>query len=148
MFAIQGFPCLGDSMEPSRVSSVALERLFAIVLSILHGDRFCWADLCTDGIAHIPTAIAFNSHFHRRRRINDPKRARHDAHPAGDTSRLVDVNQSCLGIPAHGSIGAGLQARSTLAMSALKGEGFPFHVDPRGGPGVFMNCLVKFLRYG
>ena len=33
-------------------------------------------------------------------------------------------------------------------MSAMKGEGFPFHKDPRGGPGVFMNRLVKFLRYG
>jgi hypothetical protein len=121
--------------EPSLVIPFSLERLFVIVLSFLHGDRFCRADLCADGIAHAPTAIALNGHFHCGRGIDDPERADHDTHPAGDTGRLVDVNQSGLGIPAHGSIGAGLQARSALAMSALEGKGFPLHKHPGAGLG-------------
>jgi hypothetical protein len=135
-------------MKRSFVIFVSLESLFAIVLSFFYRDRLGRADLCTDGIALISTAIALDSHFHRGRGVDDPERADHDTHPAGDTGRLMDVNQPALRVPAHGSIGAGLQARSVLAMPALEGKGFPFHIDPRDRPGVFVYRLVKFLRYG
>jgi hypothetical protein len=138
----------GGSMKRSFVIFVSLESLFAIVLSFFYRDRLGRADLCTDGIAHISTAIALDSHFHRGRGVDDPERADHDTHPAGDTGRFMNVNHAGLRIPAHGSIGAGFQAWSVLAVSALEGEGFSFHINTRDRPGVFMNRLGKFLRYG
>jgi len=66
----------------------------------------------------------------------------------GDTGRLVDVNQSGLGsLRQWFHWGRPPGTERALAMPALKGRRVPLHEHPGGGLGVFMNRLVKFLRY-
>jgi hypothetical protein len=116
-----------------------------IVLPFLETDGLCGADLGADGVPHIPAPIAFDCHFHRRRRVDNSKRAYHDTHPAGNASRLVNIDQSCLRISAHRSIGTGLDAGGVLTMPTLESKVLPLHVDSGNRMGFFLDGLIKFF---
>jgi len=98
-------------------------------------------------MTHILASIAFDGNLHCSRGINNSKGANHDAHPTGNTGWFVHINQPRLGVPSHGSIGAGLNARGFLAMAALESKIFPLDINPWYRLRFFMDGLIKFFGY-
>jgi len=57
----------------------------------------------------------------------------------------MDINQSCLRISPHSSIGACLNAGRLITVPALEGELFSFHINPWDRLRLFMDGLVEFF---
>ena len=105
-------------------------KYFAIILARFKRYGLGRAYFRANRVPHVPAAIAFDRHLISRRGIDDPKGANHHAHPARNTCRFMNVYQSRLLIPPHGSIGARVQAGCFHAMPALQGKLFPLHIHP------------------
>jgi hypothetical protein len=80
-------------------------------------------------------------------RVDNPEWADHHTHPAGDARWLIDINEACLRIPAHRSIGTGFDARSVLTMPALKGKVLSLHIHTGDGMRLFVNRLMQFFGH-
>ena len=134
-------------MRQNNDYGIILKFLFTIILAFFECNRIGGAGFRTDRVAHIPTAITFDGDLDGRRRVNDPERADHYAHPTSNTSRFVDINQTGSRIFAHGSIGTRIQTRRCFTMPALQGEFLSFYIHPGHRLGIFndrqRNLLAK-----
>jgi hypothetical protein len=60
----------------------------------------------------------------------------------------MDIDQPCLRVSAHGSVGARLNAGRFIAVPALEGELFSFDINPRHGLRLFMDGLTELFGGG
>src|SRR4030042_940712 len=117
-------------------------------LSFLQNQSLRRTDVHTDRKFHVPAAVTFHGHMMSGRRGNDPEGTDHDTHPAGDAGRFVDINQPGLRIPAHRSIGAGINAWRHFAMAAVTGPVVAVHMDSWNRTGFLMDGRVRLLGDG
>jgi len=57
----------------------------------------------------------------------------------------MDIDQPCLGVSSHRSIGARLNAGRLITVPALEGEPFSFHINPWNRLRLFMDGVIKFF---